>query len=127
MARISSVPPEKKRAARSEAKAAAASLSEPKVLTATVIQRSLRQRLVTADRLEARLVDLFAHHLNHLGLAPGQRGETALPMREGAITVGDGQQVHVRHVVEEGDRRVEQAVAERHLQVGQGDELLAQL
>ena len=49
MARISSVPPEKKRAARSEASAAAASLIEPKVLTSTVILHSYGQGLVAPD------------------------------------------------------------------------------
>src|SRR5262245_21001853 len=127
MARISSVPPEKKRAARSEASAAAASLSEPKVLTCTVIALSCGQRLVTTNRLEPRFIDLFAHHLGHLGLAAGRRGKTALPVPEGAIAVGDRQQAHVRHVVEKGDRRLEQTVAERHFQVGQGQQLLAQL
>src|SRR5262245_18350134 len=127
MARISSVPPEKKRAARSEASAAAASLSKSKVLTRTAIPASLGQRLVTANCLKARLVDLLTHHRDHLDLAAGRRGETAFPVPEGTVAVSDGQQAHVRHVVEERDRRVEQAVSERHLQVGQCEHLLAQL
>src|SRR5262245_59526105 len=127
MARISSVPPEKKRAARSEASAAAASPIDPKVLTSTVIVLSCRQRLVAADRLEARLVDLLADHRRPLGLAPRRRGEPALPVPERAVAVGDGQQADVRHVVEERDRRVEQAVAEGGLQVGERKQLLAQL
>src|SRR5687767_8965016 len=115
-ARISSVPPEKKRAARSEVSAAAASPIEPKVLTSTVILPSCGQRLVTADRLETRLVDLLANHRRQLGLAARRRREAALPVPEGAVAVGDGKQAHVRHVVEQRDRRVEQAVAEGGLQ-----------
>src|SRR5262245_47313609 len=103
MARIRSVPPEKKRAARSEARAAAASFIEPKVLTSTVIVLSCGQRLVAADRLEARLVDLLADHLGHLGLAARRRREPALPVPERAVAVGDGQQAYVCHVVEERD------------------------
>src|SRR5688572_19520892 len=100
-ARISSVPPEKKRAARSEARAAAASLIEPKVFTSTVILLSCGQRLVVADGLETRLVDLLADHRGQLSLAAHRRGESALPVPECAVAVGYGQQANVRHVVEE--------------------------
>src|SRR5262245_35377796 len=110
IARIRRVPPEMKRAALSEASTAAASLIEPNVFTSMVIAPgavlSCRELLVPADRLEARLVDLLAHHLGHDCLLAGARREAALPLPEGAIAVRDGQQADMRHVVEEGDRGI---------------------
>jgi CO/xanthine dehydrogenase FAD-binding subunit len=66
-----------KRAVRSEASVAAASLIDPKVLTISAIDPSCRQRLVVADRLEARFVDLLADHLGQFLFAAAPYGDLA--------------------------------------------------
>ena len=79
-----------------------------------------------AHGIEARLIDLFAHHRDEpLFLARAGR-ETAFPMPERAVAVGDGQQADVRDIVEERDRRIQQAIAEALFEIGERQQLLAQ-
>src|SRR5262245_31342995 len=80
-----------------------------------------------ANRLHAGDVNLFAHHAGELLLAPRRRGESAFPMPEAAIAVRYRQQAYVRDVVEEGDGRIQQAIAAGHLKIGKREQLLAQL
>src|SRR4029079_3714505 len=64
-------------------------------------------------------INLFSHHAGELSLAPRRGGEAAFPVPEAAIAVGHRQQAYVRDVVEEGDRRIQEAIAAGHLEVGQ--------
>src|SRR5262245_15714210 len=128
IARITSVPPARKRALRSDASAEAASPMLAKVFTVIgIVPRSRSSLDVASNRIEARLVDLDAHHRDHLRSLAGASGEARFPAPERAVPVGHGQQPHVRHVVEQRNRRIEQAVAEGLLEVRQGQQLLAQL
>src|SRR6185436_13089215 len=62
IARITSVPPARKRAARSDCSAEAASPRLANVFTVIGITIPQSRRQMAADRLEARLIDLFADH-----------------------------------------------------------------
>src|SRR5262245_19253627 len=96
-ARITSVPPARKRASRSAESAAAASASVANVFTVIgmrVVPFQSGERGVTADRLEARLVDLRAHKLRHSRLLAPAGAEASFPAPEGAVAVGDRQQAH---------------------------------
>src|ERR1700752_2109853 len=126
IARITSVPPARKRAVRSDCMAEAASPSVANVFTLIGILCSSRRQM-PADRLKPRLVDLLAHHLGHRGVLARPRGKARLPAPEGAIAIRHRHQAHMRYVVEQRDRCVEQAIAEGLLKVRQREQLLAQL
>ena len=126
IARITSVPPARKRAPRSDCSAEAASPRLAKVFT-VIGMLFPHAAQMPADRVEARLIDLLADHLGHLRFLARPRGEARLPAPEGAVAVGHRHQPHMRHVVEQRDRRIEQAIAEGLLEVGQREQLLAQL
>src|SRR6185295_1260503 len=80
-----------------------------------------------AHGLHAGDINLFPDHAGELFLAPCRGSEAAFPVPEAAIAIGHRQQADVRDVVEEGDRRFQQAIAASHLEIGQREQLLAQL
>src|SRR5882757_479519 len=80
-----------------------------------------------ADGVETRLVDLFADHRDQPGFLAGAGREAAFPMPEGAVAIGDRQQPDMGDVIEQRNRRVQQAIAETLFEVGQRQQLLAQL
>src|SRR5690242_19073068 len=80
-----------------------------------------------AHGLHAGDINLFSHHAGELFLTPRRGGEAAFPVHEAAIAISHRQQAYVRDVVEEGDRRIQEAIAAGHLQIGQREQLLAQL
>ena len=79
------------------------------------------------DRVEPGLINLFANHLGDSRRFSGPRGEARLPMPEGPVTIGDRQQANMRDIVEHRNRRIEQAIAEALFEIGQRQQLLAQL
>src|SRR5262245_991502 len=129
IARMTSVPPPRKRAPRSEASAEVASPSFSNVLTVMgtlVLPSSCGEIRMPADRFEAGHIDVFAHHPRHrLGLASARR-EPALPAPERAIAIGDRHQAYMRHIIEERNRRIQQAIGKRLFQVRERQQLLAQ-
>src|SRR5207244_12063616 len=82
---------------------------------------------VIANGLESRLIDVLGHHLRDGLLIRGPGSETRFPLPEGAIAIGDREQADMRHVVEHRDRRIEQAIAEGLFEIGQREQLLAQV
>src|SRR6185436_806214 len=80
-----------------------------------------------AHGLHAGDINLFPDHASEFFLAARWGGEAAFPVPETAIAIGHRQQPYVRDVVEEGDRRIQQAIAAGHLEIGQREQLLAQL
>src|ERR1700729_1225366 len=88
---------------------------------------SWRRAQVLAYGVEARLKDPVADHVGHGLLVPGTGGEPRLPMPERAVAVGNRQEPDVGDIVEQGDRGIEQAIAEALLEVREREQLLAQL
>src|SRR5580658_3307635 len=80
-----------------------------------------------ADGLEPRLIDILADHFGQALLFARRGCEARFPMPEGPVAVGDWKKSHMRDIVEKGDRRIEQAIAETLLEIGQREQLLAQL
>ena len=80
-----------------------------------------------ADRLEAGLIDLLADHFGDLCRVGGPRREARLPMPERPVAVRHRQQPHMGDVIEHRNRRIEQAIAEGLFEIGQRQQLLAQL
>src|SRR5262249_17483407 len=129
-ARMTSVPPAMKRADRSDMSAVDASDGVAHVLTVTGIADgfpSWSLAEVLADGLEPGLIDLLADHLGQALLFASPSSKARFPMPEGAVPVGHRQKSHMRHVVEKRDRGVEQTIAEALLEVGEREQLLAQL
>src|SRR6202044_3226607 len=94
-ARITSVPPPRYRASRSDERAAAASPEVANVFTVTgMISSPLSSGplQMLADRLEARLIDLLTDHFGDLGRFGGARREARLPMPECAVAIRHRQQ-----------------------------------
>ncbi len=79
-----------------------------------------------AHRGEPRLVDVLTHHARHLRLFAFAGGERAAPIPKGPVAVGDRQQAYMGNVVEKRNRGVDQTIAERLLEIGQGQQAFAQ-
>ena len=86
-----------------------------------------RQSHELSHGAEAAFVDIFADHARELRFASCRRVEAGFPVPEGHVAVGHRRKADMGDVVEQRHRRVEQAVAECHVDVGQGEQLLAQL
>ena len=79
------------------------------------------------DGIEARLVDLLADQRRQFGFLPRRGAEFGAPFPEGAPAVGHGLQAQDRHIVDQRDRRFQDAIGEAVVAVRQPEQLLAQL
>ena len=62
---------------------------------------------------EARVVDVLADHPRHLLFLALARGKRTPPFPERAVAVGDRREPHMGDVVEQRNRRIQQAIAEK--------------
>src|SRR5581483_1372785 len=77
--------------------------------------------------LEPGLINLLGDHLADAPRVVRFGREARFPVPEGAVAVGDRQQADMRHIVEHRDRRIEQAIGKGLLEIGEREQLLAQL
>ncbi len=78
------------------------------------------------EGVETGFVDPFRHHADEAVRGVGRRAEAGLPDEEGAVVLSHRPEPHRRDVVDERDRRLEQAVGQLAVTVREGDELLAE-
>src|SRR5208282_6282260 len=76
---------------------------------------------------ESRVIDILADEARHFSLLAFPRRERTPPLPERPVAIGDRREAHMGSIIEQRNRRLEQAIGKALLEVGECQQTLAKL